>query len=625
MPAGCAVISYIILLFFTYHTYRMGFWLLIIFALLASFFACILTPEPETKDNHGNSKLNDEDVKSITDILNRSIAAEVEKEMSKEESKPKAKKGDSFPIKISVEQYDALQRVMKRGLDFCNKLSQNEAFREHCYSEAEDGATIEKKEVNDFASVLEILFFKDILTCFKRLGHPIEEFTYPHAHSAINLNRPEGQVLFNILNFYLGDRNSIDNFKRLMLLENPITDDICERERSIVIALLSSLYECPASATSPHHDDFHIVIMLWLHDLKDETLEYRSIIFEVAQTLALSDGLITREEQLWLDQLERNLNRDEPIPLEENQPEATQPTDAPALPSADSQPASEGQQASAPAPAATAQSTPHRDPKEELQSLIGLEEVKNDLRSLADFIAINQQRSQAGMKVAPISYHCVFTGNPGTGKTTVARILAGIYKELGILQTGQLVETDRSGLVAEYVGQTAVKTNKIIDKAIGGVLFIDEAYTLAQGDEKDYGAEAIATLLKRMEDDRDRLVVILAGYTDEINGFMNTNPGLRSRFNRYIHFKDYTEAELYQIFEMQAKKYDYCLAAEAVPVLQDKLKDAIINKPKDFGNARFVRNLFEKVIENQACRLSKETNVDKDQLSVLTMEDLNVI
>ena len=192
--------------------------------------------------------------------------------------------------------------------------------------------------------------------------------------------------------------------------------------------------------------------------------------------------------------------------------------------------------------------TRNEDPFQKLEALIGLAPVKNEIMALANFVKIQKQRVDAGMKAVPVSYHCVFTGNPGTGKTTVARIVAGIYRDLGVLAKGHLVETDRSGLVAEYVGQTAVKTNKVIDDAIDGVLFIDEAYTLAQAGGNDFRMEAIATLLKRMEDDRSRLVVILAGYSGEMETFIEANPGLRSRFNRYIDFPDYSAEELVQIF-----------------------------------------------------------------------------
>lgn len=264
----------------------------------------------------------------------------------------------------------------------------------------------------------------------------------------------------------------------------------------------------------------------------------------------------------------------------------------------------------------------NHSPMEELDSMVGLSRVKEEITTLTNFIKMKQKRDEMNLKSPTISYHCVFSGNPGTGKTTVARIIAEIYRNMGVLRKGHLVETDRSGLVAEYVGQTAVKTNKVVDSALDGVLFIDEAYTLAQGGNEDYGREAIATLLKRMEDDRDRLVVILAGYTNEIEQFIDSNPGLRSRFNRYIHFDDYTAEELYEIFCLQVKKSEYVLAEDASQYLKDRLAAVVADKPKDFGNARYVRNLFEKTIEAQSNRLASKAELSKDDLTLITKEDL---
>ncbi len=259
---------------------------------------------------------------------------------------------------------------------------------------------------------------------------------------------------------------------------------------------------------------------------------------------------------------------------------------------------------------------------EELQKLIGLQSVKSEIETLANFIKIQQTRAEKGIKTPSVSYHCVFTGNPGTGKTTVARIVAGIYKELGILKKGHLVETDRSGLVAEYVGQTAPKTNKVIDSALDGILFIDEAYSLVSGGQNDFGIEAIATLLKRMEDDRDRLVVILAGYSNEMQTFINANPGLQSRFNRYIDFPDYSASELMQIFEFNLKKNEYCISDEARTALAEYLQKCVNEKDERFGNGRFVRNLFEKTIERQANRLSQAPNLTAEMLTTIEVGDL---
>ena len=263
------------------------------------------------------------------------------------------------------------------------------------------------------------------------------------------------------------------------------------------------------------------------------------------------------------------------------------------------------------------------DPYQELDELIGLESVKEEVHTLANFAKIQQQRKAQGLKVPKMSFHLVFTGSPGTGKTTVARIVARIYKDLGILKSGHTVETDRSGLVAEYVGQTATKTNAVIDSALNGVLFIDEAYALVpQNAGNDYGQEAISTLLKRMEDDRDKLVVIIAGYPDEMKRFIDSNPGLQSRFTRYINFPDYTDQELFDIFKLYLKKNQYSITDDAAELLKNNLSDVVANKTKNFGNARYVRNLFERAVEQQANRLSAKRSISDEELSLLIKEDI---
>ncbi len=261
------------------------------------------------------------------------------------------------------------------------------------------------------------------------------------------------------------------------------------------------------------------------------------------------------------------------------------------------------------------------DPYEELNSLIGLRSVKEEVNSLANMVRIQKQREAQGLKSATMSYHCVFTGNPGTGKTTVARILARIYKDLGIVKKGHLVETDRSGLIAEYVGQTAVKTNAVIDSALGGILFIDEAYALLDG-KGGYGDEAIATLLKRMEDNRDNLVVIVAGYTNEMKSFIDSNPGLQSRFTRYIDFPDYSANELYDIFMTRVNKYSYRLDADAEKFLRKSLSETVSHRSRNFGNGRYVRNLFEQTLTNQANRLGRQKNLSAQDLSQITLADV---
>lgn len=263
------------------------------------------------------------------------------------------------------------------------------------------------------------------------------------------------------------------------------------------------------------------------------------------------------------------------------------------------------------------------DPYEELNDLIGLDEVKAEVRSLANFVKVQKQREAKGLKTPNLSYHLVFTGSPGTGKTTVARIVARIYKDLGILKKGHLVETDRSGLIGQYVGQTAPRVNAMCDSALNGVLFIDEAYAITQSESSnDYGAEAVATLLKRMEDDRDRLVVIVAGYTNEMKKFIDTNPGLQSRFNRYIHFPDYSSDDLYKIFRKYLKKNEYTITKEAAAYLKARLDYAVEHKDRNFGNARFVRNVFEKTIQSQANRIAKAGKVPDNELVEITLADV---
>lgn len=262
-------------------------------------------------------------------------------------------------------------------------------------------------------------------------------------------------------------------------------------------------------------------------------------------------------------------------------------------------------------------------PFEVLNSLIGLSEVKEELLTLSNFIKVQRLRESKGLKSSPISYHCVFTGNPGTGKTTVARIVAAIYKELGILKKGHLVETDRSGLVAGYVGQTAIKTNAVIDSALDGVLFIDEAYALAGYDSgNDFGGEAITTLLKRMEDDRDRLVVIIAGYSKEMTDFINANSGLKSRFVRFIEFADYSSEELLEIFKYCINAGGYQLEGNAISVLLDAFEKVVAMKERNFGNGRYVRNVYEEVLKAQANRLAGLADITEHDLLLIIPEDV---
>ena len=258
----------------------------------------------------------------------------------------------------------------------------------------------------------------------------------------------------------------------------------------------------------------------------------------------------------------------------------------------------------------------------QLESLVGLEEVKKDVKNLVNLMKVRKLREQNDLPVPPMSLHMVFMGNPGTGKTTVARILGGLYAAIGVLKKGQLVEVDRSGLVAGYVGQTALKTKEVINSALGGVLFIDEAYALSSGGENDFGREAIETILKAMEDHRDELVVIVAGYDEPMEEFLSSNPGLESRFNKYFHFPDYNGEQLLAIFKGQCNKNSYVMSAEAETAATEMFNQLYENRDDNFGNGRDVRNCFEDMIVRQSNRVAAMESPTKDDLMAVLPEDL---
>ncbi len=260
---------------------------------------------------------------------------------------------------------------------------------------------------------------------------------------------------------------------------------------------------------------------------------------------------------------------------------------------------------------------------EKINALVGMENIKEEIKSFINFVNIRTERGKRKLPVTPLSLHAVFYGPPGTGKTTIARLLGRVYKALGLLSSGHLVETDRAGLVAGYVGQTAIKTDELVMKAKDGVLFIDEAYTLApENSANDFGRESIDTILKRMEDMREGFAVIAAGYTDEMERFINSNPGLKSRFSRYFYFDHYTPEELVKIFNIFADNVEFKLSGEADVKLKELISYFYDKRNRSFGNARFVRNVFDKIVQNQADRLSKITALTNELLCEVAEEDI---
>lgn len=500
-------------------------------------------------------------------------------ELMKEQDKPIS--DDMMLITKLV--YDTMCRVTWETCNIILKACKESSFQNNINGINKGSVTPDNgKEVYDS---MKFFIVQDILRNYERLGHKY----YTKGQNGqkvchLDFNTSEGQLLFGIImcmiryNYGRGAVHTWDEYKDIVKGNSDYANKIRDMGKDALETFANA--DVKASASNGK-DDFALCIILYNYNLKYE-IAYKQKMAHLAMIIADADGKITKRENKWLDSLEKSAKEDESVTKIINE---------------------------------------IKNPEAELNSMIGLRSVKNEINTLCNFIIMKKKREEEGLKTPSISYHCVFVGNPGTGKTTVARILASIYKDLGVLQKGHLIETDRSGLVAEYVGQTAVKTNKIIDSALDGVLFIDEAYTLANGGNNDYGAEAIATLLKRMEDDRDRLVVILAGYTKEIENFINSNPGLRSRFNRYINFEDYSASELNEIFWLQVRKNEYTLSDDAAQYIEEQLKEIVANKPRDFGNARYVRNLFEKAIEAQANRLAKAKNISKQDLTLIIKDD----
>lgn len=383
-----------------------------------------------------------------------------------------------------------------------------------------------------------------------------------------------------------------------------------------------------------------------MEPLRSRVAELETIVSRLANLVGRCDGALDERERAMLRTIEEEIAAVlKPLSLSEAIGDSDSPKAAP-----DPPPRSTSEQAQAepgiyedkppilPTPAGRLPESKSREGGEaaerpsldtaldELDQLIGLESIKGEVRSLANFLRLQQRREDAGLPETDISLHMVFTGNPGTGKTTVARIVGKVFNALGVLKQGHLVETDRSGLVAEYAGQTGPKTNKKIDEALGGLLFVDEAYSLVARESEDpYGREAVQALLKRAEDDRHRLVVTLAGYPDEMDTLLRSNPGLSSRFNRRLAFDDYTPLELCRIFGLMCRKNHYRLAPAARLKVMLGMQALYGRRDRHFGNGRASRNLFEHAVRQMANRLADLAEATQEQLMTLEASDIEFL
>lgn len=364
---------------------------------------------------------------------------------------------------------------------------------------------------------------------------------------------------------------------------------IKEDTAQVVIKLAGNLRNSTTQLDQPiSQKNFLLESVLKLE--ADDALKLRKVLYEFSELMVKADGVVSEQEAKALKYISKNLfvSKDEVT-------KANHQTDRVSLDSILSK----------------------------LDSLVGIENIKSDIKSLINVIKVNQLRKKEGLPEQRLSMHSVFIGPPGTGKTTIARMMSDIYFALNVFEESNFVEVDRSGLVAGYVGQTAIKTDEVIDKALNGVLFIDEAYTLARkNSEGDFGQEAIDILLKRMEDSRDKLVVIVAGYEEEMMAFINSNPGLSSRFNRFFHFADYQPSQLMEIFTRIAGESGFVLSDNASNKLRDLFDVLYGERNSHFGNARLVRNVFEKTFEKHANRTSDIAPITRAILTTIQAEDV---
>ena len=479
---------------------------------------------------------------------------------------------------ITKEYFDIVKEFGDQFVAFGNKLQNDKAFLQLI-----TGSSFFKSQSFETAQdLVKFYLAKDLLSCFNLMG---------------DLSKLKSKESFALL-YILSKRNNlevINTYTNIPLLYG-----------EGMLSAYQNMFETfkPNLATlNDANIDFLISVLLSVYD-PDLQKEYLSNLYRFASIVVKADGKITQDEEAALKRVLSLSEQHKTITVE--------PTDGK---TGDSE--SQNVKVYAAPPEETVSQS-----ISELSSLIGLHAVKQEINTLVNFIKIQKAREASGLKSSSLSYHIVFTGNPGTGKTTVARLVAEIYKSLGVLKKGHLVETDRSGLIAEYLGQTAVKVNRTVDSALNGILFIDEAYSLVGENRDDFGKEAVATLIKRMEDNRSNLIVILAGYSNEMKSFIDTNPGLKSRFNRYIQFADYIPDELMDIYKLSCSRLDYSLSDNAEQKLESLFRHSFESRDKSFGNGRFVRNIFEKTLEKQANRIASVATLSREILTTIEVNDV---